>query len=60
MFLEKYTAKKVNSHTFYRRPIIETLFDLVIFDIKKNLLEKSNYCIIFDETTDSCGRHILN
>ncbi len=59
-FLEKYTGKKINSHTFYRVKILDSLYNKRINAAKEQLKEFKFYYIIFDETTDSCGRYILN
>ncbi len=59
-FLEKYTNKRVNSHTFYRGTIIDAIYDKKFNDVKSILHNMGHYYIIFDETTDSCGRHILS
>lgn len=58
-FFSKYLSKKVNDESFYRKNIIEKIFYDVMEQTKTMLIGKPIY-LIFDETTDSEGRHILN
>ncbi len=59
-FLEKYCGKSINSHSFYRGTVINTLYENLVTDIKNLLSESEKYYIIFDETTDTTGRYVLN
>jgi hypothetical protein len=58
-FLEKYIVIAVKSESTYRKKIIKTIYEKEFHYLKMFFSDKEIY-IIFDETTDSCGRFILN
>ncbi len=59
-FLQKYTGKSINSHTFYRDIVLSNLFNEKMKEIESQFEDESECYIVFDESTDSCSRHILN
>ncbi len=59
-FLEEISEKKINSISFYRNKIIGLLCESMLTKLQVCILELDEFYIIFDETTDLCGRYILN
>jgi hypothetical protein len=58
-FLEKYTSRRIKSESFYRKFILEPIYENSKMKLKSKYLNKEIY-FIFDETTDSLGRYILS
>jgi hypothetical protein len=58
-FIEKYTKFVLKSASWYRKNLLEEVY---LFDIKKHLefFSDKHIFIMFDETTDSNGRYLLN
>jgi len=58
-FLEKYTNFKLMSESHYRKTLLNDVFEEKMNEIKQEVKDKDIY-LMFDETTDACGRYILN
>jgi hypothetical protein len=57
-FLEKYTGRKTPSHTSLHN-CVDTLYEETLTKIRDQLKDNHFYFIL-DETTDVCGRYVLN
>ncbi len=60
LFLEIYTGKKLKSVSHYRDTIVKSIYVDKLQDMKYKFENIKNYYVIFDESTDACGRYILN
>jgi hypothetical protein len=58
-FLEKYTNRKIKSESWFRKTLLEKVYSKEMQSIFQYFSEKNIY-IMFDETTDSNERYILN
>ncbi len=59
-FIEKYTKEKLYSLTQYRGVVLEKVFKSKMDQIKKEIMSSDATYLIFDESTDSVGRYMLN
>jgi hypothetical protein len=57
--LEKYSKKSVPDESTLRKNYVPHIYNETIKEIKK-IVENRYIYFIVDETTDSCGRYIVN
>lgn len=58
-FLEKYTKKNIKSESCYRKHMLQNVYKSQR-QLQFDILRDKKICLLFDETTDACGRYILN
>lgn len=58
-FISKYTGRNILSESTYRKVLLEKLFEKKRNEIRDTLKITDVY-ILFDETTDTSGRYVLN
>ncbi len=59
-FIKNFTHEKLYSHTHYRGVILEQIYKDRLDMIKNEIASADGMYLIFNETTDSCKRYMLN
>lgn len=58
-WLEKYMKRQVKTKSFFRKYVVDTVYDVELKRVYEKLSKKDMY-LQFDETTDCQGKYLLN